>query len=50
MPDNNRLLKYIILFLSVLLVASSLCLYSQIKLQDETIIRSQPLQRNKNGP
>lgn len=37
MPANNRSLKYIILFLSVLLVASSLYLYGQIKLQDETI-------------
>lgn len=37
MPDNNRSLKYIIVFLSVLLVASSLYLYGQIKLQDETI-------------
>ena len=37
MPDNNRSLKYIILFLSVLLVASSLYSYGQIKLQDETI-------------
>ncbi len=37
MPDNNRSLKYIIVFLSVLLVASSLFSYGQIKLQDETI-------------
>ena len=37
MPDNNRSLKYIILFLLVLLVASSLYSYGQIKLQDETI-------------
>lgn len=37
MPDNNRSLKYIILFLSVLLIASSLYSYEQIKLQNETI-------------
>ncbi len=37
MPDNNRSLKYIIVFLSVLLVASSLYSFGQIKLQDETI-------------
>jgi uncharacterized protein len=37
MPDNSKSLKYIILFLSVLLVASSLYLYGQTKLQDETI-------------
>jgi predicted ATP-dependent protease len=37
MPDNNRSLKYIIAFLSVLFVASSLYSFGQIKLQDETI-------------
>ncbi|MDD5616471.1 MAG: hypothetical protein PHH85_09750 [Candidatus Methanoperedens sp.] len=37
MPSNNRSLKYIILFLSVLLVASSVYLYGQTRLQDETI-------------
>lgn len=37
MPENHRSLKYIILFLSVLLVASSLYSYGQIKIQDETI-------------
>lgn len=37
MPDNNRSLKYIIVFLSVLLVASSLFSYGQIRQQDETI-------------
>ncbi len=37
MPDNNRSLKYIIVILSVLLVASSLFSFGQIKLQDETI-------------
>ncbi len=37
MPGNNRILKIIAVFLSVLLVASFLFSYSQIKKQEETI-------------
>ncbi|MCZ7363001.1 MAG: hypothetical protein O8C58_06685 [Candidatus Methanoperedens sp.] len=37
MPDSNKSLKLIVVILSLLLVGSSLLLYGQIKLQDETI-------------
>lgn len=37
MPDSNKTLKLIVVILSLLLVGSSLLLYGQIKLQDETI-------------
>ena len=37
MPDSNKSLKLIVVILSLLLVSSSLLLYGQIKLQDETI-------------
>ncbi len=37
MQDSKKLLGYIVIFLSVLLVASSLYLYGQIKNQEETI-------------
>lgn len=47
MPDNNRSLKYIIVFLSVLLVASSLYLYGQNKLQDETISTLSAISENQ---
>ncbi|MBU3966668.1 MAG: hypothetical protein KKG76_04720 [Euryarchaeota archaeon] len=47
MPDNNRSLKYIIIFLSVLLVASSLYSYGQIKLQDETISTLSAISENQ---
>ncbi|MBU4223299.1 MAG: hypothetical protein KKD46_06030 [Euryarchaeota archaeon] len=47
MPDNNRSLKYIILFLSVLLIASSLYSYGQIKLQDETISSLSTISENQ---
>lgn len=47
MPDDNRSLKYIILFLSVLLVASSLYSFGQIKLQDETISTLSSISENQ---
>ncbi len=47
MPDNNRSLKYIIIFLSVLLVASSLFTYGQIKIQDETISSLSAISENR---
>lgn len=47
MPDNNRSLKYIILFISVLLVASSLYSYGQIKLQYETISTISAISENQ---
>jgi uncharacterized protein len=47
MPDNNRSLKYIIVILSVLLVASSLYSYGQIKLQDETISTLSAISENQ---
>ncbi len=47
MPDNNRSLKYIILFLSVLLVASSLYSYGQLKLHDETISTFSAISENQ---
>jgi len=47
MQDNNRSLKYIILFLSVLLVASSLYSYGQIKIQDETISTLSAISENQ---
>ncbi len=37
MPANNRLMKLIIIILSLLLVGSSLLLYGQIKLHEETV-------------
>ncbi len=37
MSDNKRLLKLIVIVLSILLVGTSFILYSQIKLQDATI-------------
>ncbi|MDP3105307.1 MAG: S16 family serine protease [Candidatus Methanoperedens sp.] len=47
MPPNNRSLKYIIVFLSVLLIASSLYLYGQLKLQDETITTLSGISENQ---
>ncbi len=47
MPDSNRSLKYIIVFLSVLLVALSLFSYGQIKLQDETISTLSAISENQ---
>ena len=47
MSPNNKSLKYIILFLSVLLIASSLYSYEQIKLQDETISTLSSISENQ---
>lgn len=47
MQENNRSLKYIIVFLSVLLIASSLYSYGQLKLQDETISTLSAISENQ---
>lgn len=47
MPNNNRSLKYIILFLSVILIASSLYSYGQLKLQDEKISTLSAISENQ---
>ncbi len=47
MLNNNRPLKYIIVFLSVLLIASSLYSYGQLKLQDEKISTLSAISENQ---